>query len=192
MDDGCAVCADPGSGCAQLCAARRGRGPGILPAAGLEPCRRNGHWQCHCGCHEPGVLYPQPWRWRYGNLWQLHEPGLYPGGRVPAHLRAGYLRGHLFRPDHLPGLLLLRGQPGCRPQADLYHPAQCICQYDGRPPVGYTVLCIYDLCQLFYHHCCVPEHSGLPAGKLWLEPETRLCRWNGVHPAGQRALHSGL
>ncbi len=100
-----------------FCAARRGRGPGVLPAAGLEPCRRNGHWQCHCGCHEPGVLYPQPWRWRYGNLWQLHEPGLYPGGRVPAYLRAGYLRvGHLFRPDHLPGLLLLRVSPDAGPK----------------------------------------------------------------------------
>ena len=40
----------------------------------------------------------------------------YTGGRVPAHLRAGYLRGHLFRPDHLPGLLLLRGQPDAGPK----------------------------------------------------------------------------
>ena len=62
--------------------------------------------------------------------------------------------------------------------------------------MGYTVLCIYDLCQLFYHHCCVPEHSGLPAGKLWLEPETVFILlasvpcilgfnlWSGVQPMG--------
>ena len=64
---------------------------------------------------------------------------------------AGYLRSHHRRSDHFPGLLYLPCGPDQRPQPDLYHPAQHLCQYVYGSAVGQPVLPVHGLCS--YVHC---------------------------------------
>ena len=143
----------------------------LLPCAGLYPDAGGGRGQ-HTGLrHESGLLHPEPWHRSHVHFWQLYRQGTLSAGRVCPYRGSGYLRSHHRRIDHLPGLFYLPCRPDQRPQPDLYHPAQHLCQYVHGAAVGQPVLFVHGLCSHVHRAGSIREHHLLRHGTDRLQPQ---------------------